>query len=170
MCVDWRKQAALLCAAFFALFAMGPIRAGAESPSWNGKYMLVGYADQKTGNSRAAKQPEALFSGEMTFVTQCSGGSCVATVVDGPRPKNPTVPLPERYTWDGGRWANVYDWQWDCFVADGVPKVWAPARSWTYYIPQPDGTLRGTWMTEIYGGPCEGSVWMPVAAFPLQRQ
>ncbi len=170
MSVLRRNRAALLCAALIAVFAASPVPAVAENPSWNGKYTLIGYADQKTGNSRAAKQAEAPFSGELTFVTQCSGGSCVATVVDGPRPKNPTVPLPERYTWDGGRWANIYDWQWDCLVGDGFPKVWSPARSWTYYVPQPDGTLRGTWMTEIYGGPCEGSVWMPVAAFPLQRQ
>lgn len=170
MCVLRRKWTALLGAVLFAVLTASPFSASAESPSWNGKYTLVGYADQKTGNSRAARQPEAPFSGELVFVTKCSGGLCVATVVDGPRPKNPTVPLPERYTWDGSRWANIYDWQWDCFMGDGAPKVWSPARSWTYYVPQPDGTLRGTWMTEIYGGPCEGSVWMPVAAFPLQRQ
>ena len=167
MCVCRRKWAALLGAVLIAVFAAPPVSARAENPSWNGRYTLVGFADQKTGNSRAAKQREAPFSGELTFVTRCSGGSCVATVVDGPRPTNPTVPLPERYTWDGTRWASIYDWQWDCFVGDGFPKVWSPARSWTYYVPQPDGSLRGTWLTEIYGGPCEGSVSMPVAAFPL---
>ena len=32
--------------------------------------------------------------------------------------------------------------------------------------PQPDGSLRGTWHTDISEGPCRGTVLMPVAAFP----
>jgi hypothetical protein len=51
-------------------------------------------------------------------------------------------------------------------MGEGVPKAWNPARSVAYYTPQPDGTLRGSWRTDIYGGPCAGSVVMDVAAFP----
>ena len=83
-----------------------------------------------------------------------------------PRPANPTLPLPPQYTWNGATWVHIYEWQWDCFMGDGVPKEWNPARSVAYYTPQPDGTLRGSWRTDIYGGPCDGSVIMDVAAFP----
>ncbi|BBX31121.1 hypothetical protein [Mycolicibacterium mageritense] len=140
--------------------------AHAANQVWNGKYSLVRYAAQKTGTSLAARQPEPTFSDVYTFSTDCSSSTCISTVIDGPTPKNPTLPLPPRYTWDGTRWVHIYDWQWDCYMGEGVPKVWAPARSWAYYAPQPDGTLRGTWLTQIAGGPCGGTVQMEVAAFP----
>ena len=68
-------------------------------------------------------------------------------------------------SWDGTRWVERFDFQWDCYQGDGVPKVWAPAKSWAFYTPQPDGSLRGTWHTDITSGPCRGTVEMPVAAF-----
>ncbi len=48
-----------------------------------------------------------------------------------------------------------------------MPKVWAPAHSLAYCTPQPDGTLTGSWRTDIASGPCEGSVIMQVAAYPI---
>jgi hypothetical protein len=72
---------------------------------------------------------------------------------------------PSHYTWDGTRWVEHFDFQWDCYMGEGVPKVWSPARSWAFYAPQSDGSLRGTWHTDISSGPCRGSVEMPVAAF-----
>lgn len=72
----------------------------AASQVWNGKYSLLRYAGEKTGTSLAARQPEPDFSDVYTFVTDCSR-ECVSTVVDGPRPANPTLPLPPRYTWNG---------------------------------------------------------------------
>jgi hypothetical protein len=141
--------------------------AGAADQIWNGKYSLLRYAGEKTGTSMAAGQHEPDFSDVYTFVTDCSGGQCVATVVDGPKPANPTLPLPPRYTWNGSTWVHIYEWQWDCYMGEGVPKVWAPARSVANYTPQPDGTLRGSWRTDIYGGPCGGTVIMDVAAFPV---
>jgi hypothetical protein len=159
-----------------ALFAAGIVGAnvfvvpvaGAAGQVWNGKYFLVSYASGKTGTSLAARQPEPDFSGISTFVTECSPASCVATVVDSPRPKNPTLPLAPRYTWNGSAWVHIYEWQWDCFMSDGVPKVWTPAKSVALYTPQSDRTLRGSWRTDIYGGPCDGTVIWDVAAFPTQ--
>lgn len=154
-----------------ALFALVGVPSGAPmavaaGQVWNGKYSLVRYAGEKTGTSLAARQPEPDFSDVYTFVTDCSR-ECVSTVIDGPQPANPTLPLPPRYTWTGSTWVHVYEWQWDCYMGEGVPKVWKPAKSVAYYTPQPDGTLRGSWRTDIDGGPCDGSVIMDVAAFPV---
>ncbi len=106
-------------------------------------------------------------SDDYLFVTECSATACVATVVNGPKPANPTLPLPPRYSWDGSRWVHVYDWQWDCYMGEGVPKVYTPAHSVAYYTPQADGkSLRGVWRTDIDGGPCDGDVVMDVAGVP----
>ncbi|CAM3087151.1 hypothetical protein MYIN104542_17275 [Mycobacterium intermedium] len=140
--------------------------AHATAPVWNGKYSLVRYAVEKTGTSVAASQAEPSFSADYVFQTTCSASACVATATNGPKPKNPTLPQPSHYTWDGTRWVERFDFQWDCYMGEGVPKVWAPARSWAFYTPQSDGTLRGIWHTDIASGPCRGSVEMPVAAMP----
>lgn len=142
--------------------------AHATGQVWSGRFSLVRYAAEKTGTSLATRQSEPDFSDVYLFTTDCSGATCVATVVDGPKPKNPTLPQPPRYTWDGARWVHPYDWQWDCYMGDGIPKVWAPAHSIAYYVPQSDGSLRGSWRTDITGGPCNGSVVMDVAAFPVR--
>ena len=161
-----RSATALLVAAVTSAGVVAAPAAGATPQVWNGKYSLVRYAGEKTGTSMAAGQHEPDFSDVYTFVTDCSSGTCVATVVDGPKPANPTLPLPPRYTWNGSTWVHIYDWQWDCYLGEGVPKAWNPARSVAYYTPQADGTLRGSWRTDISSGPCAGSVIMDVAAFP----
>ncbi len=132
----------------------------------NGRYQMVTYASQKAGTSAAARQREGDFGAVFTLSTACSGNRCVATVVDGPAPGNPSIPQPFRYTWNGSDWIISYDWLWDCFLGDGQPKQWARASSWTSYTPQADGSLRGTWHTDIADGACRGSVVMPVAAAP----
>lgn len=156
---------AVLAAVTVSVAGTPVVRAHAVSPSWNGKYSLVRYAAGKTGTSVAATQAEHTFSADYVFTTACSSGQCVATATDGPAPKNPTLPQPSRYTWDGAKWVERFDFQWDCYMGEGVPKVWAPARSWAFYTPQADGSLRGVWHTDINGGPCRGTVEMPVAAF-----
>lgn len=88
-------------------------------------------------------------------------------MIDGPAPANPTLPQPPQYTWDGTSWVHVYEWEWDCDMGEGLPKVWAPAESTAVYTPQLDGTLVGTWHTDIAEGPCEGTVDMNVAAYPV---
>ncbi|OBK28984.1 hypothetical protein A5634_19295 [Mycobacterium asiaticum] len=154
----------LVCVAA-AVFGTPTVSAHAVTPSWNGKYSLVRYAVDKTGTSVAAKQAEQTFSADYVFSTVCSTATCVATANNGPTPKNPTIIVPSHYTWDGSRWVERFDFQWDCYMGEGVSKVWAPAKSWAFYTPQADGSLRGTWHTDISSGPCQGSVEMPVAAF-----
>lgn len=145
-----------------------PAHAAPQQPQpLNGRYQMVTYASQKAGTSPAARQREGDFGAVFTLATTCSGSRCVATVVDGPAPGNPSIPLPIRYTWNGSDWTTSYDWLWDCFLGDGQSKQWARASSWTNYTPQADGTLRGTWHTDIAEGACRGSVVMPVAAAPV---
>ena len=156
---------AVLAGIGLTIFGTAAIPVHAAMPSWNGKYSLVRYAVDKTGSSAAAGQAEPTFSADYVFVTSCSSGNCVATATDGPTPKNPTLPQPSHYTWDESRWVEQFDFQWDCYMGEGVPKVWSPARSGAFYAPQSDGSLRGTWHTDISSGPCRGSVEMPVAAF-----
>lgn len=156
---------AVLAAVAASMAGASGVGAHALAPSWNGKYSLVRYAVNKTGTSVAATQSEPTFSADYVFTTACSSGRCVATATNGPTPKNPTLPQPSRYTWDGAKWVERFDFQWDCYMGEGVSKVWAPARSWAFYAPQPDGSLRGSWHTDINSGPCQGSVEMPVAAF-----
>jgi hypothetical protein len=140
--------------------------AEAAGPDWNGRYQIVTYASDKLGSSAAAGQPEPDFSAQYFLATDCTNGRCVATVVDGPSPSNPTIPQPIRYTWDGARWVYIYDWQWECFRGDDLPREFAAARSRVFYAPSPDGSLYGTWHTDIFEGMCRGNVTMPVAAYP----
>lgn len=160
-----RKYAVILFALALATtgFAVtsGP---AAAAPTWNGQWTLTRYAASKTGTSLAARQREPDFSNVYTFATQCSGGRCVATVVGGPQAQNPTIPRPPRYTWDGVSWVERFDWQWDCYMGAGKPKVWAPAHSVAWYTPRRDGTKTGSWRTVIDSGPCKGTVVIAVKA------
>lgn len=168
-----------------ALFAVTALAAGliagsvpaqaapTDNATWMGQYSLERFAASKTGTSLAARQTEPDFSDTYTFASTCLTGPCVATVVGGPPADNPTLAgRLVQYTWDGTSWVHEYDWEWDCFMGNGVPKVFAPAKSVAYYTPQDDGTFRGVWTTEIFGesletSPCKGTVVMDVAAYPV---
>ncbi|ODQ84538.1 hypothetical protein [Mycobacterium holsaticum] len=141
--------------------------ASAADAQWNGRYQIVTFASNKIGTSVAASQSEPDFGAQYLLSTDCSSGLCVATVVDGPAPSNPSIPQPIRYTWDGARWHYSYNWQWECFRGEGLPKQYAPAQSRVFYAPDIDGSLFGTWRTDILSGPCRGFVSMPVAAYPV---
>jgi hypothetical protein len=160
----WAAQFA--AAIVVGIFVLTCATANAAGQQWSGRYSLTTFASQKSGTSIAARQPEPDFSAEYLFRTDCSSGRCVATVVDGPLPSNPTIPQPQRYIWDGTQWIFSYAWQWECFRGDGVPRVYTPARSSVVYVPLSDGSLQGTWHTEILGGACQGNVSMPVSAYP----
>ena len=164
VCSRWRFGRHL-AVVVLAILGAPAVSVHAATPVWTGKYSLVRYAVNKSGTSVAAGQAEPTFSADYVFATSCSSGTCVATATNGPAPKNPTLPQPSHYTWDGTRWVEHFDFQWDCYMGEGVPKVWVPAKSWAFYAPQPDGSLRGTWHTDINSGPCRGTVEMPVAAF-----
>lgn len=144
----------------------GEATAFAAPPDWNGRYTVVTFASDKIGTSVATQQPESDFSAQYTFSTSCAG-RCVATASDGPAPTNPTIPQPTRYTWDGRQWIFNYNWQWECFRGDDVPREFASARSLVFYAPTLDGSMYGTWRTEILEGICKGTVVMPVAAYPV---
>lgn len=157
-----------LCAVLAATVVAGVVSApwAAAATQLNGRYHVISYASQKNGTSVAARQPEGDLSAVYTFSTAC-GSACVATVIDGPAPTNPTIPQPQRYTFSGGKWTFSYTWQWECFRGDGQPRVYSPAQSWVTYTPQPDGSLQGSWYTDILSGPCRGNVLIPAAAFPV---
>lgn len=159
-----RGRGAAILAALTLAGAATP-SASASPQAWNGRYQMTTYASQKAGTSPAARQREGDFGAVFTLATACGFDKCVATVVDGPAPGNPTIPQPTRFTWNGSAWAGTYDWLWDCSLSTGQ-KQWAHATSFTTYAPQTDGTLRGTWHTDIAEGACRGNVVMPVAAFP----
>ncbi len=142
-----------------------PVTAQAAPPNWSGRYTMVTFASEKIGTSVATRQPEPDFTGQYTFTTSCTS-TCVATASGGPAPSNPTIPQPSRYTWDGQQWVFNYNWQWECFRGDDVPPEFASARSLVFYSPTLDGSMFGSWRTEILEGVCKGNIIMPVAAYP----
>lgn len=165
-----RLRTAALAAAVLVIAPAGAAvavvpAADAAPTAWNGNYSMVTYASQKGGTSVANRQRENDFGATFTLSTSCATGVCIATA-NGPGSSNPTVPSPARFTWDGEQWKTMYEWVWQCSLGDGGTSQWSPATSFTFYAPQPDGSLRGMWHTDIASGPCRGSVVMPVAAFP----
>lgn len=164
---DRRACTALASATYVAAACVcTAVTAQAAPPTdWSGRYTVVTFASDKSGTSVAARQPEPDFSGQYTFTTSCAT-TCVATASDGPAPSNPTIPQPSRYTWDGRQWVFNYNWQWECYRGDDVPREYAAARSLVFYSPTLDGSMFGTWRTEILEGLCKGTIVMPVAAYP----
>ena len=146
-----------LCAASLAIAASLPPTASADNPSWNGQYAITFMVGPKGGTSVAASQPETQHTETYGFRSSCSSGKCIATIISGPPPTNPTVPQPVQFTWDGSSWMQVSDFQWDCMMPD-TSIQWSPARGETRYTPQPNGSLSGTMHTEILSGPCQGTL------------
>src|SRR3954465_14942892 len=100
-----------LCAASLAIALSLPPTGFADSPSWNGEYAITFIVGPKSGNSMAAGQSEGPETKTYPFPSSCTGGGWTATIVDGPAPKNPTVPQPAQFTWDGSSWTQVSDFQ-----------------------------------------------------------
>ncbi|OMC53521.1 hypothetical protein A5747_18620 [Mycobacterium sp. IS-836] len=146
-----------LGAASLAIALALPSVASGDTPSWNGEYAITFIVGPKDGTSVAASQPEVQYTDTYTFHSSCASGKCVATIVGGPPPRNPTVPQPVQFTWDGSSWTQVSDFQWDCMMPD-TSIQWSPARGTTRYTPQPDGSLSGTMHTDILNGPCQGTL------------
>jgi hypothetical protein len=137
--------------------------ASADPASWNGEYAITFIVGPKSGTSMAAGQPEGQYTDTYGFQSTCTSGKCIATITSGPAPRNPTVPQPVQFTWDGSSWTQVSDFQWDCMMDDGTIQ-WNPARADVRYTPQPDGSLSGTMHTEILSGACQGTVDMHMTA------
>ena len=152
-----------LCAGSVAIaLAMSPI-ATADPPSWNGEYAITFIVGPKSGTSMAVGQPEGQYTDTYGFRSSCTSGKCIATIISGPPPRNPTVPHAVQFTWDGSSWTQVSDFQWDCMMPDGTIQ-WNPARADVRYMPQLDGSLSGTMHTEILSGACQGTVEMHMTA------
>ncbi len=154
-----------LAAVIAGALCVAPTAHAGGTPAWNGPYAVTFHVDQKTGTSIAAGQYEAAYTKNYVFITDCSSGSCEATIVDGPPSKNLVVPQPMSFTWEGTQWGQSSRWQWDCLRPDGTVE-WNPARSIVNYVPQSDGSLSGVFRTTITRGECEGSVDIPVSAIP----
>jgi hypothetical protein len=146
-----------------AALGLAPAAVAGGVPVWDGAYTVTFFVDQKSGTSVAATQTETRYSDNYTFDTSCSGGSCVATIVGGPAPRNSTVPVPVTFTWSGSAWTSTTNYQWNCLMPDGSVQ-WNPASSEVAYTPQSDGTVTGRWHTDIASGACEGTVDITMAA------
>ena len=152
-----------LCVGLLAVtLSLTPI-ASADTASWNGEYAITFIVGPKAGTSVAAGQPESQYTDTYGFSSSCSDGTCTATIVSGPPPRNPTVPQPVQFTWDGSSWAQTTDFQWDCMMPDTTIE-WNPARANVRYTPQADGTLSGTMHTEILSGACQGTLEINMTA------
>ncbi|OBI94747.1 hypothetical protein A5660_11610 [Mycobacterium alsense] len=161
----WRSLVAVGAASLAIALPVGPA-ARADNPSWNGTYAITFMVGPKSGTSMAVGDPEVQHTDTYGLRSSCSGGKCVATIVSGPPPSNPTVPQPVQFTWDGSSWKQVSDFQWDCMMPD-TSIQWNPAHSEVRYTPQPDGSLAGVMHTEILSGACQGTIDMDMRADPV---
>lgn len=158
-----RRRAASASALAVSL-ALAPAAGADPAADWTGWYKITFHADQKTGTSPAARQSEQAYTAWYKFATDCSSGTCVASVVDGPTPKD-NVPQSNRFEWTGSQWTRSDSWRWDCLLPDRTITFDA-ATSVTRYTPQSDGSLTGTFGTNIGGGECQGTVYIPLTAVP----
>ena len=156
---------AVSAAALAALVTSGVANAE-PAPNWNGWYKVTFHTDQKTGTSMAASQSEEAYTAWYRFATDCTSGTCVASVDDGPTPKA-NADEATAFTWDGSAWTRSSTWRWDCLLPDRTI-TFDQASSVTTYTPQSDGSLTGTFSTNIGGGACAGTVYIPVTAVPAE--
>jgi hypothetical protein len=147
-----------------AAVASAPTALADPAPNWNGWYRITFHTDQKQGTSVAAGQSEEAYTVWYRMSTDCSSGTCVATVDDGPATKD-NVSSTTVFDWTGTQWSRTNNWRWDCLLPDRTI-TYDPASSTTTYSPQPDGSLKGTFATNIGSGVCEGTVYIPLTAVP----
>ena len=78
-----------LTTALAALALIGsPAAQAEETPFWGGWYKITFHTDQKSGTSIASTQQETPYTAWYKITTTCSGSKCVASVIDGPTPKD----------------------------------------------------------------------------------
>jgi len=166
--MDEERSRGLIAAAAVLLggsLVAAPLARADEAPDWVGRYNVTFHTDQKSGTSMAATQAETPYTASYVFKTSCAAGQCVASVVDGPTPKDNVVKS-VKFDWTGTQWSRSNDWRWDCQLPDGTI-TFDPAHSVTTYVPQPDGSLKGTIATTIDSGACQGTVSIPLTAVPM---
>jgi hypothetical protein len=157
---------ALGAAALGGSLLLAPAAFASQASAWDGHYLLTFAANQKTGTSLAARQPEYPQRASYSFTSSCSTGVCVAAVSNPPAPKNPYMQQSVQYAWNGSQWVQQINRQWDCPLFGGMVEHDA-ARSITALTPAPDGSLTGVLHMDILSGACKGSVEMPVTAAPF---
>jgi hypothetical protein len=163
MVQDRVSRLVALCAVPLTIALSLSPTAFADPASWNGEYAITFMVGPKSGTSMAVGDPEGQHTETYGFRSSCTGGKCVATIVSGPPPSNPTIPQPVQFTWDGSSWTQDSDFQWDCMMPDTTIQ-WSPARSHVRYTPQANGTLAGVMHTDISSGPCQGWIEMDMTA------
>ncbi len=151
--------AGIACSVGFA-----PTAAADPAPDWSGWYRITFHTDRKSGTSAAAEQSEEPYTAWYRFATDCSSGSCSASVLDGPSPKD-NVSAETDFEWTGSQWSRTNSWRWDCLLPDRT-LTFDSASSVTTYTPRPDGSLAGMFATNIGAGACEGTVYIPLTAVP----
>jgi hypothetical protein len=163
-----RKTAlvALAAASLGCSVWLSPAAFAVQASAWNGPYLLTFAANQKTGTSVAARQPETSQRASYSITSNCSTGVCVATVNNPPAPKNQYEQRSVQFAWNGSQWVQQINRTWDCPLLGGLVEH-DPARSITALTPGPDGTLTGVFHADIVGGACRGTVEMPVSATPV---
>ena len=163
-----RKTAlvALAAASMGCSVWLSPTAFAGQASAWNGPYLLTFAANQKTGTSMAARQPETAQRASYSFTSSCSTGVCVATVNDAPAAKNQYMQQSVQYGWNGSQWVQQMNRTWDCPLLGGLVEH-DPARSITALTPGPNGALTGVFHTDIVSGACKGTVEMPVSASPV---
>ena len=142
-----------------------PIAQGDPAPNWSGNYKVTFHTDQKSGSSMAATQSEEPYSATYQFSTDCSSGSCVASAIDGPTPKD-NVSKAVKFDWTGSQWSRTNNWRWDCLLPDRTI-TYDPATSVTTYLPQADGSLTGTFQNHHQLGCLPGHGDDSVTAVPV---
>jgi hypothetical protein len=145
---------------------LSPAAFAVQASNWNGPYLLTFSANQKSGTSMAARQPETAQRASYSFTSSCSTGVCVATVNDPPAAKNQYMQRSVQYAWNGSQWVQQMNRTWDCPLLGGIVEH-DPARSITALTPGPNGALTGVFHTDIVSGACKGTVDMPVSATPV---
>lgn len=162
MTVRTGHRTALAAVLTAGAMVFAPIAPADPAPNWNGWYKITFQTDKKSGTSIAAKQGEESYTAWYKFATDCSSGSCVASVVDGPTPKD-NAAKSTTFDWTGTQWSRSNNWRWDCVLPDRTI-TFDPATSVTTYNPQSDGSLTGMFATNIGSGACEGTVYIPLTA------
>ena len=124
-----------------AALIYSPLAQADETPFWGGWYKITFHTDQKSGTSIAATQQETPYTVWYKITTTCSGGKCVASVIDGPTPKDNVVQS-VTFDWTGSAWSRSNDWSWDCTHPDGTTTL-DPANSVTASPPSHSPTPTG---------------------------
>jgi hypothetical protein len=140
----YRKTAlvALGAGAVSCALSLAPAAFAGAGSALDGHYMLTFSANQKTGTSMAARQPESAQWAKYSFTSSCSTN-----------------------TWNGSQWVQQKVTKYDCPLLGGLVEH-DPARSITALTPGPNGALTGVFHTDIVSGACKGSVEMPLTATP----